>query len=492
MSLYKGVGGCCSESCSLGADVYRHHRSEEFVPRIAIAASAGPNMVVDASALLLEIDLALDRVRAAAQALLGLADTLEERRRTLINKQRLAVALDQRMQGAWETLPQHLPLSFRGEVFHVEKRRLLAHPESLLSRAVPLTAMRSRTSQPYFFDFRSASFRGIAGFLETGTLFYNDVDEYDLEITEDLIVYLRLPVKRKVWGYRSSVCLVGHSGPVFAATQLADGRLCSGSMDSTLKLWNVFSCECECTLGAHARAVTCVLQRGDGRVCAGSADGTISFWDLVDGARTSMLRSDSPVTCLLQLGDGRLVSGHKDGRLVRWGYDNDIGDDFCEPKTSPAVALAELSLGRFASAHHYDRYNQGTVSIWSAANFRLLRSIIVSGGFISMRAVTPDSLLISLDDAAMLCDTTDDFSLRLLLRYTATSSCPSIVLADSRLVSVQGHSVCIHEGHWDSPGAAATTIPCVLNVSFVLQLRDGRLCVASSTSRLQHSFAIWR
>ena len=462
------------------------------MPRLATAASAGPNMVVDASALLLEIDLALDRVRAAAQALLGLADTLEERRRTLISKQRLAVALDQRMQGEWETLPQHLPLSFRGEVFEIEKRRLLAHPESLLSRALPLTAMRSRHAQPYFFDFRSASFRRIVGFLETGTFFYEDVDEYDLGITEDLIAYLRLPVERKVWGYRTSVRLVDHSGPVFAATQLADGRLCSGSMDSSLKLWDVFSYECESTLGAHTRAVTCVLQLGDGRVCAGSADGTISFWDLVNGARTSMLRSDSPVTYLLQLSDGRLVSGHKDGRLVRWSCEINFGDEFCEPKTSSAVALAELGLGRLASAHHYDRYNEGTVSIWCAASLRLLRCIIVSGGFISLRAITSNSLLISLDDAAMLCDTTDDFSLRLLLRYTATSSCPAIVLADGRLVTVQGHSIYIHEGRWDSPRAAATTIPCVENVSLVLQLRDGRLCVASSTSRLQHSFAIWK
>jgi len=61
----------------------------------------------------------------------------------------------------------------------------------------------------------------------------------------------------------SRVCektLTGHSNVVVSVIQLSDGRLCSGSNDETIKIWNLTSGYCEQTLTGHSSIVYSVIQ----------------------------------------------------------------------------------------------------------------------------------------------------------------------------------------------------------------------------------------
>ena len=63
----------------------------------------------------------------------------------------------------------------------------------------------------------------------------------------------------------------------------ADGRVCSGSRDKSVRVWDVASGECVRTLSGHTDHVTSVACSADGRVCTGSYDGSVRVWDVASG-----------------------------------------------------------------------------------------------------------------------------------------------------------------------------------------------------------------
>ena len=58
------------------------------------------------------------------------------------------------------------------------------------------------------------------------------------------------------------------------------GRLCSGSADNSIMLWDTNQITAVMTLTGHARYVSCVIQLSDGRVCSSSGDGSLMVWDI--------------------------------------------------------------------------------------------------------------------------------------------------------------------------------------------------------------------
>jgi F-box and WD-40 domain protein CDC4 len=87
----------------------------------------------------------------------------------------------------------------------------------------------------------------------------------------------------RVWNLRSGQCqhvLVGHTSLV-GLLGLSSSSLVSAAADSTLRIWDPDTGVLRHTLAAHTGAITC-FQHDEFKVLSGS-DGTLKMWDVKDG-----------------------------------------------------------------------------------------------------------------------------------------------------------------------------------------------------------------
>lgn len=111
---------------------------------------------------------------------------------------------------------------------------------------------------------------------------------------------------------------------------LRDGRLVSGSLDKTIKVWEVSKGTCLFTLKGHARTIRALLELQDGRLASGAGDHMIKLWPAPLGAATAPDGSGVPVgphtleghigevRALAVLPDGRLASASDDVTIRLW------------------------------------------------------------------------------------------------------------------------------------------------------------------------------
>jgi WD40 repeat protein len=112
----------------------------------------------------------------------------------------------------------------------------------------------------------------------------------------------------------------GHSGRVFSIAFSPDGKqVISGSWDKTLKLWDVTTGREIRTFTGHTNPVTSVAFNPDGKqVISGSADKTLKLWNASGGSITFSGHSDE-VTSVTFSPDGKqVVSGDSDGYITLW------------------------------------------------------------------------------------------------------------------------------------------------------------------------------
>lgn len=87
----------------------------------------------------------------------------------------------------------------------------------------------------------------------------------------------------RIWNLRSGQCqhtLTGHTSLV-GLLGLSPSFLVSAAADSTLRIWDPDTGELRHTLAAHAGAITC-FQHDEFKVLSGS-DGTLKMWNIRDG-----------------------------------------------------------------------------------------------------------------------------------------------------------------------------------------------------------------
>jgi F-box/WD-40 domain protein 7 len=94
----------------------------------------------------------------------------------------------------------------------------------------------------------------------------------------------------RVWDVETGACrhtLMGHQS-LTSGMELRNNILVSGNADSTVKVWDIVSGHCLQTLSGpnkHQSAVTC-LQFNSHFVITSSDDGTVKLWDVKTGAYT--------------------------------------------------------------------------------------------------------------------------------------------------------------------------------------------------------------
>lgn len=158
--------------------------------------------------------------------------------------------------------------------------------------------------------------------------------------------------------------LTGHTSEVQALTVLQDGRLASGSWDSTIKIWNLKTWTCELTLTGHTGIVNALIVLSDGRLASCSPDGSIKVWNVRTGACEATLTGHTgAVMCLVALPNGRFASGSVDKTIKVWNVRTGTCEATFTGHTETVMGFAILSDGRLASYEGHDK----SIKLWNVS-----------------------------------------------------------------------------------------------------------------------------
>jgi hypothetical protein len=176
-------------------------------------------------------------------------------------------------------------------------------------------------------------------------------------------------VSEAVWIHSTSPhCCVysGHSDSVICL-EGTEGRLISGSVDGSIRVWSVQQPVCEAVLEGHTDWVRCMNARGN-IIISGSDDKAIRFWDMETGACIKALHTHNSVNCLHMFADVVFCGGEEGFVFV---IDSESGGE-----------LARLQ-GHSQSVNGMTVWDEGdalvtasadcTVRIWSLTNHECLR-----------------------------------------------------------------------------------------------------------------------
>ncbi|CAN6819950.1 phospholipase A-2-activating protein-like [Brassica napus] len=175
--------------------------------------------------------------------------------------------------------------------------------------------------------------------------------------------------KRK---YSASKILLGHTsfvGPLASippSEEYPEGRLVSGSMDTSVLVWNLVNGEVVQSLKGHKMQVTGVTL-DDEDIVSSSVDQTLRRWrngQLVE----SWEAHQSPVQAVLKLPSGELISGSSDTTLKLWKGKTSLRTFTGHADTVRGLAVMP-DLG-FLSASH-----DGSIRLWALSGEVLLEMV---------------------------------------------------------------------------------------------------------------------
>jgi WD40 repeat protein len=187
--------------------------------------------------------------------------------------------------------------------------------------------------------------------------------------------------------------LYGHEGEIGAIALSPDQQiLASGSHDKSIKIWNLQTGKLICTFGnlltwgAHKETVSCLaftpdkqtlisggLDRSLTSLISGSLDGTLKFWNLQTRDKPRTFKASLGVKAIAISRDGQFIaSAGWDGKIRLWHIETGEVLHTLEGHSYSVNCFTFSPDGRtLASAGTYDK----TILLWNVHTGQLLHSL---------------------------------------------------------------------------------------------------------------------
>ncbi len=123
----------------------------------------------------------------------------------------------------------------------------------------------------------------------------------------------------RIWDMRSNQLTTcrGHEGRVTSVCVTLDGKIVSGSYDTTVHIWDISRNQFILCSG-HQGKVMSVCVTKDGKIVSASEDTTVRVWDM-EGNQLALCRGhEGRVTSVCVTIDGKIVSGSEDTTVRVW------------------------------------------------------------------------------------------------------------------------------------------------------------------------------
>lgn len=153
--------------------------------------------------------------------------------------------------------------------------------------------------------------------------------------------------------------------------QLKDGKIASGGVDKTVRLWNINSGQCEKTL-VNSGSITCLIQLKDGRIASGGDDKFIKLWNINSGQCEKTIKGHcGRVSRLIQLSDEKIASRSRRKNIRIWDINSGEGYKVLQEHSDAIYTLIELCNGKIASGSA-----DKTIKIWNVESGQCEKTLV--------------------------------------------------------------------------------------------------------------------
>jgi len=181
-----------------------------------------------------------------------------------------------------------------------------------------------------------------------------------------------------VFSKRSNFDFVGHTTKINTGASVCDGiHLISGSLDHTVKIWNMKDGSCIKTLEGHSQPVShvcVVVGEKEDLIVSGSLDKTLKVWNN-DGKYLKNLQGHSDwILCVIPFDTKHILSGSKDNTVKLWNVMDD-GEGVCI-KTFEGHSDTVFCLCKYDDHHFLSGSGDNTVKFWNISKEKCISTLI--------------------------------------------------------------------------------------------------------------------